>query len=170
MLGAASRRDSWDAIAKTKSLLSYGSLESLNNLANNSTTEQNTTSNGIYSNETYKNSQSYSSTVKHTQNSSTNYNLQKESSQKFSSTNDIQNARAPPPIQGILKNKNKNYYLSADNIDTVEDKFGSRDFERSTAKVNVSGKALTVLPLHKPTSFTVEPPIDENKITVTVTG
>ena len=46
MLGATnSRADSWDAIAKTKSLLSYGSLESLANLT--SKTESRTTGGSI---------------------------------------------------------------------------------------------------------------------------
>jgi filamin len=42
MLGGSNlRADSWDAIAKTRSLLSYGSLESLANLTQKSETKTN---------------------------------------------------------------------------------------------------------------------------------
>ncbi|EFN85254.1 Filamin-C [Harpegnathos saltator] len=143
MVGGTSRRDSWDAIAKTRSLLSYGSLESLANLTNNSPTGDNigagAGSPNNFLNNNYKNAQSYSSstattttattttavsssTKNTTSHTATSYStLQKSSSpdygagQKYSNDGQ-QNTRT----HGILKNKNNNYYSNNKSVDTTD--------------------------------------------------
>ncbi|XP_043473409.1 filamin-A isoform X2 [Leptopilina heterotoma] len=168
MSTGTSRRDSWDAIAKTKSLLSYGSLESLANLTSNGTNEHSSNSN--YVNNNYRNG---NSNVQ--QNSSTNYN----STQKFTTsecgtsqkyTIESQNGRT----HGILKNKNNNHYKSVDAIDATHERFshnGVSEYRTVYGKNSLAaGNALEMLPINKPTSFTLDPGLDANNVTVLVTG
>ncbi|XP_014471326.1 PREDICTED: filamin-A isoform X4 [Dinoponera quadriceps] len=142
MVGGTSRRDSWDAIAKTRSLLSFGSLESLANLTNNSPTADNAGSSpDHFLNNNYKNAQSYSTgstvttstttavaansiTKNTTSHSATSYSsLQKSSSPEYGAgqryVNDSpqqQNTRT----HGILKNKNNNYHGNSKSVDTTD--------------------------------------------------
>ena len=171
MIGGASRRDSWDAIAKTKSLLSYGSLESLANLTSNGAT----TEHSNYVNNNYRNG----NTSIH-QNSSSNFS----STQKFSTTeygttqkysSESQNGRVQ--THGILKNKNNNHYKSVDAIDSAHERYTQNSQNGVSAFRTVSGKnalvagnALEILPVHKPMSFTLDPSLDTNNVTVLVTG
>ncbi|KAJ8683635.1 hypothetical protein QAD02_019427 [Eretmocerus hayati] len=90
MVGGQARRDSWDAIAKTKSLLSYGSLESLANLTNdvsiveNSKTTKSTNheTNNVTSSAQKRNGFANSTSNLHTSNYSS---LKKYSSSEFRS-------------------------------------------------------------------------------------
>ncbi|XP_015587386.1 filamin-A isoform X2 [Cephus cinctus] len=178
MVGGTSRRDSWDAIAKTKSLLSYGSLESLANLANNSSAANHTVTSSNYTSNNYRNNQNYISTnVTHNQNSSSNFNSsQRVSTTDYGSTQryvtDNQNGRVQ--THGILKNKNGNGYKNVDTTDAVHERFlpNTGSAFRLTQKKNslVSGNALDILPVHKATSFTIDSSLDPNKVSVTVTG
>lgn len=181
MISGTSRRDSWDAIAKTKSLLSYGSLESLANLANNSPTAENTNGNSSnnFLNNNYKNTQNHS--TKSTSHTSTTYSsVQKASSpdygQKYNNS-DTQTTRT----HGILKNKNNNYYKSVDTTDsTSHDKHlnnggsvyvSTMSSGKSLATTSVAtGNALEILPVHRPTTFSINTDVDPNKVSVTVTG
>ncbi|XP_076639876.1 filamin-type immunoglobulin domains fbug isoform X1 [Colletes latitarsis] len=178
MVGGTSRRDSWDAIEKTKSLLSYGSLESLANLTNNSPTAENT-NNQSYLNNNYKNGHGYNSrSTSHAQSSSSNFvstqrvsSTDYSASQKYNSEN--HNARAQ--THGILKNKNNNYYKSMDITDGVHDRYLNNGVSvySSTQDKNhglVSGSALEMLPIHRPTTFAIDPNIDSSKVTVSVSG
>ncbi|OXU24388.1 hypothetical protein TSAR_010294, partial [Trichomalopsis sarcophagae] len=98
MVGGSSRRDSWDAIAKTKSLLSSNSLESLANLANDSLTIDNTKS-------TTTNNVNEHITENYTQNSSSNYSsLKKFSSSEYNYSPKVNNDSLSNS-RGILKNK-----------------------------------------------------------------
>ncbi|XP_011501590.1 PREDICTED: filamin-A [Ceratosolen solmsi marchali] len=116
MVGGAARRDSWDAIAKTKSLLSYGSLESLANLANNSSIADKSTmtsSNSI--NNSYRNELPNVSI----QNSSANYSsLKKFSSSEYTYSPKLNTTDSFSNSRGILKNK-ANSPLRPDVVDTV---------------------------------------------------
>ncbi|XP_051156361.1 filamin-A [Leptopilina boulardi] len=164
-----SRRDSWDAIAKTKSLLSYGSLESLANLTGNGTTEHISSTN--YVNNNYRNGNSNVH-----QNSTTNYNsTQKFTTSEYGTTQkytiESQNGRT----HGILKNKNNNnHYKSVDAIDAAHERFshnGVSEYRTVYGKNSLAaGNALETLPVHKPTSFTLDPELDANNVTVLVTG
>nr|XP_034189515.1 filamin-A isoform X2 [Osmia lignaria] len=178
MVGGTSRRDSWDAIEKTKSLLSYGSLESLANLANSSATFEDTNTSSFFNNNC-KNAQNYSSkNMSHTHHSSSSYvSSQKLStsdytaSQKFNNEN--HNARAQ--THGILKNKNNNYYKGVDTTDGTNERYlnnGVSNYSSTQGKASelVTGNALEMLPLHRPTTFTIDSNVDQNKVTVTVSG
>ncbi|KAK0179966.1 hypothetical protein PV327_005658 [Microctonus hyperodae] len=183
-LGGAPRRDSWDAIAKTKAMLSYGSLESLANLANGSSLEHKTSGN-IINNNNYRNGyNTYNSTNierTHKENSK-NYTSQRftsneyrSASPKYNGSNSAENQNGRGYTQGILKNKNNNYYKSADTTDAVHERFVNNDtsFMSSQERRKGSpafGSALDVLPIHKPTSFTLDSSIDGNKAVVTITG
>lgn len=192
MVGGSSRRDSWDAIAKTRSLLSYGSLESLANLTNNSPTADNridSPSNHFLNNNNYKNAQSYS-TFKNTSSqaaATTNYSsVQKSSSPDYGTAgvpkygNDSQTAAR---THGILKNKNNNYYnKSVDTTDGIvtHDRYlnnGSTVYVPASSAKNgasaviATGNALETLPVHRPTTFSINSgSADPNKVSVTVTG
>ena len=181
MVGGSLRRDSWDAIAKTKSLLSYGSLESLANLTNNASSSivENTktkTVNNESSNNSYRNeSQNYSSLKKF---SSSEYTY----SPKITSNDSFSNSR------GILKNKSANNVSGIDAVDnttmttstTIKEKEQylnneSSSFLKSTTTTTtsdklVSGSAIEMLAVHKPTSFTLDQSLDASKIAVIVTG
>ena len=184
MMGGAPRRDSWDAIAKTKSMLSYGSLESLANLANSSSVLDHTTSGSNFNNSrNTHNTYGSSSNVIHTENSSTNYT----SSHRFTTAdhaspkyNGSENTNGRGnATHGILKNKNNNYYKTVDATDAVHERFAtnggtayssvqSSDKRKGTSLI--TGSALEMLPIHKPMSFTIDPSIDASKATVTITG
>lgn len=187
MSTGTSRRDSWDAIAKTKSLLSYGSLESLANLTSNGTTTTTTTTttnehssnNTNYMNNNYGNGNSnvQQQQQQQQQNSSTNYNSTQKfttseygKSQKYT-TIESQNGRT----HGILKNKNNNHYKSVDAIDAAaHERFshnGISEYRTVYGKNSLAaGNALEMLPVNKPTSFTLDPGLDANNVTVLVTG
>lgn len=200
MVGGTSRRDSWDAIAKTRSLLSYGSLESLANLTNNSPTGDNTGtgSPNNFLNNNYKNAQSYSTTTTTTTTSASNTTknmashtssystLQKSSSpdystgQRYSGNDGQQNTRT----HGILKNKNNNYYGNNKSVDTTDAAAHDRYLNNGgsvyvstpaspsgkSSPVVATGSALETLPVHRPTTFSVASAVDPNKVSVTVTG
>lgn len=185
MIGGAPRRDSWDAIAKTKSMLSYGSLESLANLANNSSVLDHTTTGSSFNNSRNShNNYGSTSNVIHTENSSANYT----STHRFSGNDHVTsnkhngseniNGRGDA-THGILKNKNNNYYKSVDTTDAVHERFvsngrttfaGTQSSEKRKGSSQVTGSALEMLPIHKPMSFTIDSSIDASKATVTVTG
>lgn len=184
MVGGASRRDSWDAIAKTKSLLSYGSLESLANLTNNSPTAENRVgSPNNFLNNNCKNAQTYSAKNMSSHIATTSYSsVQKSSSPDYGSkfSNDGQTTAR---THGILKNKNNNYYSKS--VDTTDgtvthDKYlnngGTVYVSASSGKngssVVATGSALETLPVHRPTTFSVNSgtSVDPNKVSVTVTG
>lgn len=173
-LGGTPRRDSWDAIAKTKAMLSYGSLESLANLANSGTEHTN------FVNEGYRNGyNNYSSTtnVERTVENSKNYTTRftsdyRSSSPKYNGNHTMENGRSH--THGILKNRNNNYYKSTDTTDIIHERLiNNEEFMNTTERRKgclASGTALDVLPLHKPASFTLDPSVDGSKAVVTVTG
>lgn len=171
MVGGRSRRDSWDAIEKTKSLLSYGSLESLANLTNNSAMAEN---NSNYFNNNYK--QDYSSkNILQTYNSSSNL-IQKVSTSEYNTSQKYNNENHNIRTQthGILKNKNNNYYKNVDITDGVHERYINNVISSSSTQDRnyefVIGSALETLPIHKPTTFTIDQSIDTNKVTVNVCG
>lgn len=179
MVGGTSRRDSWDAIAKTKSLLSYGSLESLANLANSSPTAENRSGspNDNFLNNNYKSAQSYAAKNVSSHSATTSYSsVQKSSSPDYGARYDGQ---AATRTHGILKNKNNNYYGKiADTTDgtATHDKYlnngGAVYMSASSGKSGTTvatGSALETLPVHRPTTFSVNA-ADPNKVSVTVTG
>lgn len=168
MSSGTSRRDSWDAIAKTKSLLSYGSLESLANLTSNGTTEHASSTN--YVNNNYRNGNSSIH-----QNSSQNYtSTQKYMSSEYGSTQKYTSESQNGRTHGILKNKNNNHHKSVDAIDAAHERFSHNGVSeyRATHGKNAlaAGNALEILPVHKPTSFTLDPGLDANNVNVLVTG
>ncbi|XP_024226887.1 filamin-A isoform X3 [Bombus vosnesenskii] len=178
MVGGTSRRDSWDAIEKTKSLLSYGSLESLANLTNNSATAENT-NNPNYFNNNYKNTQGYNSkNILHTHNSSSNFmSTQKLSTSEYNISqkynNESHNTRTQ--THGILKNKNNNYYKSADTTDGITERYINSGISTSSSTQArdyelASGSALETLPIHRPATFIIDQSIDPDKVTVSVSG
>lgn len=171
MVGGTSRRDSWDAIEKTKSLLSYGSLESLANLTNNSAMAEN---NSNYFNNNYK--QDYSSkNILQTHNSSSNL-IQKVSTSEYNASQKYNNENHNIRTQthGILKNKNNNYYKNVDITDGVHERYFNNVISNSSTQDRnyefVTGSALETLPIHRPTTFTIDQSIDTNKVTVNVCG
>ncbi|XP_076753150.1 filamin-type immunoglobulin domains fbug isoform X1 [Xylocopa sonorina] len=172
MVGSTSRRDSWDAIEKTKSLLSYGSLESLANLTNNSVTPDNKI-NSNYFNNNYKNTQSYSSkNISQSHNTSSNFTSTSEyiTSQKY---NENHNTRVQ--THGILKNKNNNYYKNVDTTDGIHDRYPDNGISGSSVESKnyeyVAGSALETLPIHRPATINfIDQTIDPNEITVTVSA
>ncbi|KAG7199467.1 hypothetical protein KM043_014093 [Ampulex compressa] len=173
MVGGTSRRDSWDAIAKTKSLLSYGSLESLANLTNSPPAVENQN----FVNNNYKNTQSYSSkNVSHTYNSSNYTSSQKVSNSEYGTPQKYngENQNIRTQTHGILKNKNNNYYKGVDTTDAVHDRYVSNSpgYSNTQAKssVLVAGNALEILAVHRPSSFTMDSNVDPAKVSVSVTG
>lgn len=186
MVGGSSRRDSWDAIAKTKSLLSYGSLESLANLTNNSPTAENrgggsSSPNDNFLNNNYKNgAQSYTAKNVSSHSATTSYSVQKSSSPDYGAAPRYDGQTATR-THGILKNKNNNYYGKiADATDGTasHDKYlnnGGAVFMSASSGKNgtatvATGSALEILPVHRPTTFSVNTGVDPNKVSVTVTG
>lgn len=185
MVGGTSRRDSWDAIAKTRSLLSYGSLESLANLTNNSPTTDNTGtgSPSNFLNNNYKNAQSYSTTKNMTSHTASYSTLQKSSSPDYGTEQKYNNdGQQNTRTHGILKNKNNNYYGNNKGVDTTDAAVHDRYLNNggsvyvstpaSAAKSSVvaTGNALETLPVHRPTTFSIASAVDPNKVSVTVTG
>ncbi|XP_029670419.1 filamin-A-like isoform X2 [Formica exsecta] len=183
MVGSTSRRDSWDAIAKTKSLLSYGSLESLANLTNNSPTAENrdNSPNNNFLNNNYKNAQSYTTKNMSSHSATTNYSSVQKSSSPDYGTGQKYDSNQAARHHGILKNKNNNYYgKSVDTTDgtATHDRYlnngGSVYVSASSGKTMSSaiatGSALETLPVHRPTTFNVNSDVDPNKVSVTVTG
>lgn len=187
MTGGTPRRDSWDAIAKTKSMLSYGSLESLANLANGSSLFENPAASSSFNNSrNASNNYSASSNALHTENSSSNYTSshrfvtnERSASPKYSNGTENVNSRSNGATHGILKNKNNNYYKSVDTTDAVHERFTNNGGANFTSTPNsekrkgsslVTGNALEMLPIHKPMTFTIDPSIDASKATVTITG
>lgn len=129
---ATPRRDSWDAIEKTKSFLSYGSLESLANLTNESLNRA----------------------------SSNNY-------RKYEVDDKI-----TTQTHGILKNRS-NYFKSVDMTDTAYERsyHNGSTYRSSSHKSNlVSGSALEMLSVNKPTSFSLDSTLDPRELQVMVTG
>jgi len=182
MVGGTSRRDSWDAIAKTKSLLSYGSLESLANLTNNSPTAENHggSPSDNFLNNNYKSAQGYSTKNMLSHSATTSYSsVQKSSSPDYGAGPRYDNQTATR-THGILKNKNNNYYGKiADTTDgtATHDKYlnngGAVYVSASAVKSGTTvatGNALETLPVHRPTTFSVNTSVDPNKVSVTVTG
>ncbi|XP_011691185.1 PREDICTED: filamin-A [Wasmannia auropunctata] len=189
MVGGTSRRDSWDAIAKTKSLLSYGSLESLANLTSSPTAENRGGGSGggspndNFLNNNYKSAQSYSAKNMSSHSATTSYSSvqQKSSSPDYGARYDGQTAAR---THGILKNKNNNYYGKiADTTDgtATHDRYlnnGGAVYVSSAASSGAkngtvavaTGSALETLPVHRPTTFSVNTAVDPNKVSVTVTG
>lgn len=184
MVGGTSRRDSWDAIAKTKSLLSYGSLESLANLTNNSPTAENRSNspNNNFLNNNYKNTQGY--TAKNVSHSAmTSYSsVQKSSSPDYGTGQKYDANQTATRHHGILKNKNNNYYgksgVDVTDGTAMHDRYlnngGSVYVSASSGKTTSStiatGSALETLPVHRPTTFSINSDVDPNKVSVTVTG
>lgn len=178
MIGGTSRRDSWDAIEKTKSLLSYGSLESLANLANNSA--ENANDSNLHFNNNYKNAQGYNlKNILHTHNSTANF----MSTQKLSSTSEYsstsqkynnENHNTRVQTHGILKNKNNNYQKGMDTTDGVDERYINNGISSSSTQNRnhelMNGCALETLPIHKPTTFTINQNVDPSKVTVNITG
>ncbi|XP_050456276.1 filamin-A isoform X1 [Cataglyphis hispanica] len=181
MVGSTSRRDSWDAIAKTKSLLSYGSLESLANLTNSPTAENRDNSpNNNFLNNNYKNTQSYTTKNVSSHSATTSYlSVQKSSSPDYG-TGQKYDSNQATRHHGILKNKNNNYGKSVDTTDSTatHDRYlnngGSVYVSASSGKTSSSivatGSALEMLPIHRPTTFNINSDVDPNKVSVTVTG
>jgi len=181
MVGSTSRRDSWDAIAKTKSLLSYGSLESLANLTNNSPTAENCGSspNDNFLNNNYKNAQSYSAKNVSSHSATTSYSAVQKSSSPDYGVSPRYDSPTTARTHGILKNKNNNYYGKiADTTDgtMTHDRYlnngGAVYVSASSGKngtIVATGSALETLPVHRPTTFSVTG-VDPNKVSVTVTG
>ncbi|XP_008544602.1 filamin-A [Microplitis demolitor] len=178
-LGGTPRRDSWDAIAKTKAMLSYGSLESLANLANSSVEHGSNTSNFVNEHGYRNGYNNYSSTtnVERTVENSKNYTTRftsdyRSSSPKYNGNHGMENGRSH--THGILKNRNNNYYKSSDTTDIIHERLiNNEEFMNTTERRKgcaASGTALDVLPLHKPASFTLDPSVDGSKAVVTVTG
>ncbi|XP_043521085.1 filamin-A isoform X2 [Frieseomelitta varia] len=175
MIGGTSRRDSWDAIEKTKSLLSYGSLESLANLTNNSPENTNDSN---YFNNNYKNTHGYNlKNILHTHNNTANFmSTQKLSTTEYNTSqkynNENHNTRAQ--THGILKNKNNNYYKDIDTTDGVDERYINNGISSSSTQNRnyelVSGSALETLPIHKPTTFTINQNVDPSKVTVNISG
>lgn len=180
MVSGTSRRDSWDAIAKTKSLLSYGSLESLANLTNSSPTAENRggSPNDSFLNNNYKSAQNYSAKNVSSHSATTSY-VQKSSSPDYGA-GPRYDSQTATRTHGILKNKNNNYYGKiADTTDgtTTHDKYlnngGAVYVSASSSKSGTTvatGSALETLPVHQPTTFSVNTSVDPNKVSVTVTG
>lgn len=179
MVGSTSRRDSWDAIAKTKSLLSYGSLESLANLTNNSPTVENRP-NDNFLNNNYKGAQSYSAKNVSSHSATTSYSsIQKSSSPDYGG-DPRYDGQTAARTHGILKNKNNNYYGKiADTTDgtTTRDKYLNNGgavyvsaLSGKSGTTVATGSALETLPVHRPTTFSVNTGVDPNKVSVTVTG
>lgn len=196
-LGGTSRRDSWDAIAKTKAMLSYGSLESLANLANGSTDHTTTSTNNFSNNNNYINGYNNYNSLnvershkEHTKNHTTQQrfvsNDYRSSSPKYNggggggggggSSSTMENHNGRGYTHGILKNKNNNYHKGADTTDAVHERFVNNETsfmssqERRKGSSSAFGTALDVLPIHKPTSFTLDSSIDGSKAVVTITG
>ncbi|XP_033307428.1 filamin-C isoform X2 [Bombus bifarius] len=99
--------------------------------------------------------------------STSEYNI----SQKYN--NESHNTRTQ--THGILKNKNNNYYKSADTTDGITERYinsgistnsstQARDYELA------SGSALETLPIHRPATFIIDQSIDPDKVTVSVSG
>jgi filamin len=183
MISGTSRRDSWDAIAKTKSLLSYGSLESLTNLTNNSPSMENRpdNQNNSFLNNNYKNAQNYSvKNISSHESISTSYSpMQKSLNSDYGiakkNNNNIQLARQS---HGILKNKNNNYDRNMDiTDDATRNRYLNTDspvcISRSIDKsdsVIATGRALDILSVHQPNIFSINSDIDSNMISVTIIG
>lgn len=177
MVGGTSRRDSWDAIAKTKSLLSYGSLESLANLANNSSANDHTITSSNFTNNNNNNYRIKNYTESNSQDVSVNHN----SSQKVQTTSEYTssairyngNQNEGPRTHGILKNKDYNSYKGIDTTDATHERFIGNNgsaFRPTRRDKLVTGDALDILPVHRPTTFALDSSVDASKATVRVTG
>ncbi|KMQ96133.1 filamin-a-like isoform x1 protein, partial [Lasius niger] len=181
MVGGTSRRDSWDAIAKTKSLLSYGSLESLANLTNNSPTAENNSPNNNFLNNNYKNAQSHTTKNVSTHSTTSYSSVQKSSSPDYGAGQKYDGGQTTTRQHpGILKNKNNYYGKSVDTTDgtATHDRYlnnggsvyVSASSGRTTSSTVAIGSALETLPVNRPTTFSVNSGVDPNKVSVTVTG
>ncbi|XP_023314002.1 filamin-A isoform X2 [Trichogramma pretiosum] len=159
------RRDSWDAIAKTKSLLSHGSLESLVNLAKSSVANESKSNkdfdddfNGLYSEEKqYKNVMNYSSLQRKKVESEyvTTFTRDDES---------ILSSRAMKEIPVKIVETHSSPVAKS----YLEDKYSRMQPKANQAMV--TGSALENLPLYRPTSFTLDSSLEASKISVIVTG
>ncbi|XP_014219845.1 filamin-A isoform X2 [Copidosoma floridanum] len=150
------RRDMWDAISKTKSLLSYGSLESLANLTHHaSLADEPGKSNGVNGGSSFGSSEIAPKVIV-----------------------------ADTDTRGILKNnkpignghsaKLDTIVSSTTTTDAVE-KHSSYLSESSVLKTSgaeslATGNALRMLGVHRPTCFTLDSSLDASKIAVIVTG
>ncbi|KAL7301856.1 hypothetical protein TKK_0005461 [Trichogramma kaykai] len=159
------RRDSWDAIAKTKSLLSHGSLESLVNLAKSSVANESKSNkdfdddfNGLYSEEKqYKNVKNYSSLQRKKVESEYVTTFTRDDESILSSR-----AMKEIPVK-IVETRSSPVAKSY-----LEDKYTR--MHPKTNQVMVTGSALENLPLYRPTSFTLDSSLEASKISVIVTG
>ncbi|XP_046603545.1 filamin-A [Neodiprion virginianus] len=180
MVGGTSRRDSWDAIAKTKSLLSYGSLESLANLANNSSANEHTvtssrfTSNNSINN--YRTKNNYSTTnvsqsPKHSVNHRSTQQQNIQTSEYNSSLKYNGSTNGGQQTHGILKNRDYNGYQGIDTTDATHERLVGKSgsaFRPTKKDKLVTGDALSILPVRRPTSFALDLSIDASKATVHV--
>lgn len=178
MVGGTSRRDSWDAIAKTKSLLSYGSLESLANLANSSSpNEHSAVTTSSYTNNNYR-SKNYSTTnMSQSQDLSVNHNtlqnVQTNNYEYNAAHRFNENQNESPRTHGILKNKDYNNHRGVDTTDATHPRFignSGSAFRPAGKDKLVTGDAQNMLAVHRPTAFTLDSSIDASKATVRVTG
>jgi len=181
MISGTSRRDSWDAIAKTKSLLSYGSLESLTNLTNNSPSMENRVDKqNSFLNNNYKNAQNYSiKNISSHESISTTYSpTQKSLNPDYGAVKKNNHIRLTRQNHGILKNKNNNYDKNMDVTDDITyNKYSNNDNAICTSRsvdksdlIIATGRALEILSVHQPNIFSINSDIDSNMISVTITG
>ncbi|XP_050600424.1 filamin-C isoform X2 [Bombus affinis] len=99
--------------------------------------------------------------------STSEYNI----SQKYN--NESHNTRTQ--THGILKNKNNNYYKSADTTDGITERYINSGISTSSSTQArdyelASGSALETLPIHRPATFIIDQSIDPDKVTVSVSG
>ncbi|XP_071858708.1 filamin-type immunoglobulin domains fbug isoform X2 [Bombus fervidus] len=99
--------------------------------------------------------------------STSEYNI----SQKYN--NESHNTRTQ--THGILKNKNNNYYKSADTTDGIAERYINSGISTSSSTQArdyelASGSALETLPIHRPATFIIDQSIDPDKVTVSVSG
>ncbi|XP_026826378.1 filamin-A isoform X2 [Ooceraea biroi] len=186
MISGTSRRDSWDAIAKTKSLLSYGSLESLANLTNTENRVGSPSSRALNNN--YKNAQSYPvKNVSSHESTSINYSSTQKSlnsdygTAKKNNNNDLASQTPARYTHGILKNKNNNYGRGIDVTDTAtRDRYLNNNSPAyvstsissidKSGSIVATGSALETLSVHRPTIFSINSDVDPDMVSVTVTG
>lgn len=185
MISGSSRRDSWDAITKTKPLLSYGSLESLANLTNNSPSTENRAGspNNSFLNNNYKNAQNYSvKNVSSHESTSTSYSsMQKLLSADYAAAKKNNNDNQTPTryTHGILKNKTNSYSKNMDTTDGLtNDRYLNNDnpvlsvttSNEKSGLIVATGSALETLPVYQPVTFSINSNVDSNIVSVIVTG
>ncbi|XP_068086528.1 filamin-A isoform X1 [Anabrus simplex] len=153
MLGGLNQRaDSWDAIAKTKNLLSYGSLESLANLA--------------------AKSENTSSGFSHTQHTTTHTTSVHQNSSNMDDEVDATHPRfrtVSPINQQYAMTVNTSQKSSSSSLLNT----GSRLSPMGTIHATVSGDALKLVPVNRQASIDLQLPdgsLDPSDVTVNITG